>query len=158
MQFPFAMRDLPPVTYSAVKTQNPDHEREETVVTANGRLPSCPGAPPAPRPVPCPPTGSPTVPPRPTHSGRGSSQILPLKRQLVSQVSLDSPLSPASRPRSPWGSFDPYDSPEVSSIKLSFYSLYKYLNNCCQANITYKMRMCFHLLLTILCKTVFLLF
>ncbi|XP_038157278.1 septin-5-like [Cyprinodon tularosa] len=112
IQFPFAMRDLPPVTYSAVKTQNPEHEREETVVTANGRLPSCPGAPPAPRPVPCPPTGSPTVPPRPTHSGRGSSQILPLKRQLVSLVSLDSPLSPASRPRSPWGSFDPYDSPE----------------------------------------------
>ncbi|XP_061155081.1 septin-5-like isoform X1 [Syngnathus typhle] len=30
----------------------------------------------------------------------------------VSRRSLDSPLSPASRPHSPWGSFDPYDSAE----------------------------------------------
>uniref|UniRef100_A0A8C6SPT0 Septin n=1 Tax=Neogobius melanostomus TaxID=47308 RepID=A0A8C6SPT0_9GOBI len=35
-----------------------------------------------------------------------------LRRPLVSHVSLDSPLSPSSRPRSPWERLDPYDSPE----------------------------------------------
>ncbi|KAM4726956.1 septin-5-like isoform 2-T2 [Anableps anableps] len=84
IQFPFAMRDLPSVTHSAEKSQKQDHhEMEETLTAANGRLPGCPGTPPPSRPVR--PAGSPTVPPRPNHAGRVSSQILPLKRQLVSQ-------------------------------------------------------------------------
>ncbi|XP_077403772.1 septin-5-like isoform X2 [Vanacampus margaritifer] len=46
-------------------------------------------------------------------SPRFSDQPLPLAGWTpVSRRSLDSPLSPASRPRSPWGCFDPYDSPE----------------------------------------------
>ncbi|MEQ2161242.1 hypothetical protein GOODEAATRI_007808 [Goodea atripinnis] len=107
------MRDLPPVIHSAEKSQKQDHhEMEEALTAANGRLPGYPGTPPSSCPVSCPPASSPTVPPRPNHTGRDSSQILPLKRQLVSQVSLDSPLSPALRPRSPWGLLDPYDSPE----------------------------------------------
>uniref|UniRef100_A0A3Q2Q1T5 Septin 4a n=1 Tax=Fundulus heteroclitus TaxID=8078 RepID=A0A3Q2Q1T5_FUNHE len=113
IQFPYAMRDLPPVTHSAEKSQNQNpHEVEDALSAANGRLHGYPGAPPSSCPVPCPPAASPTVPPRPNHAGRDSPQVLPLKRQLVYQVSLDSPLSPASRPRSPWGLFDPYDSPE----------------------------------------------
>ncbi|MEQ2291104.1 hypothetical protein AMECASPLE_009995, partial [Ameca splendens] len=113
LQFPYAMRDLPPVIHSAEKSQKQDHhEMEEALTAANGRLPGYPGTPPSSCPVSCPPASSPTVPPRPNHTGRDSSQILPLKRQLVSQVSLDSPLSPALRPRSPWGLLDPYDSPE----------------------------------------------
>ncbi|XP_016528007.1 septin-4-like [Poecilia formosa] len=111
IQFPYAMRDLPPVSHSDEQSQNQDRlDAEEPPTAANGRLPGYPGTPPPSRPVR--PAGSPTVPPRPSHAGRDLSQILPLKRQLVSQVSLDSPLSPASRPRSPWGHFDPYDSPE----------------------------------------------
>ncbi|MEQ2200060.1 hypothetical protein XENOCAPTIV_021328 [Xenoophorus captivus] len=107
------MRDLPPVIHSAEKSQKQDHhEMEEALTAANGRLPGYPGTPPSSCPVSCPPASSPTVPPRPNHTGRDSSQILPLKRQLVSQVSLDSPLSPALRPHSPWGLLDPYDSPE----------------------------------------------
>ncbi|XP_077360800.1 septin-5-like [Festucalex cinctus] len=46
-------------------------------------------------------------------SPRVSDRPLPLAGWTpVSRRSLDSPLSPASRPRSPWGCFDPYDSPE----------------------------------------------
>uniref|UniRef100_A0A3B4V5Y0 Septin 4a n=1 Tax=Seriola dumerili TaxID=41447 RepID=A0A3B4V5Y0_SERDU len=94
-QFPFAMRDLPPVSPGHQAPVN--REEEGTGTATNGRLPSLPGTPPLHRPIPC---------------LLGSPIPLPLRRQLVSQVSLDSPLSPASRPRSPWGRFDPYDSPE----------------------------------------------
>ncbi|XP_072231692.1 septin-5-like [Leuresthes tenuis] len=106
-QFPYAMRDLPPVSTSE------HHEAQRSPVATNGRLLSCPGTPPLPRPTPRPPGGSPAVPPRPSLAGlEPQFQALPLRSQMVSQVSLDSPLSPASRPRSPWGRFDPYDSPE----------------------------------------------
>ncbi|GLD46540.1 LIM domain kinase 1-like protein [Lates japonicus] len=118
-QFPFAMRDLPPVSqpgeqHQALGHRAPVyHEAEGTETATNGRLPSLPGTPPLPRPIPCHPAGSPAVPHRPHRVGVDTDfQPLLLKRQLVSQRSLDSPLSPASRPRSPWGRFDPYDSPE----------------------------------------------
>uniref|UniRef100_A0A3B4XNY2 Septin 4a n=1 Tax=Seriola lalandi dorsalis TaxID=1841481 RepID=A0A3B4XNY2_SERLL len=109
-QFPFAMRDLPPVSPGHQAPVN--READGTGTATNGRLPSLPGTPPLHRPIPC-LLGSPIVPPRPNRVGVDAEfQPLPLRRQLVSQVSLDSPLSPASRPRSPWGRFDPYDSPE----------------------------------------------
>uniref|UniRef100_A0A672GHF4 Septin 4a n=1 Tax=Salarias fasciatus TaxID=181472 RepID=A0A672GHF4_SALFA len=89
---PYAMRDLPPLPQPGELHSNPGHREPEGT---NGRLSSFPEVPPPSRPLPS----------RPFHP-------LPLRRQLASQVSLDSPLSPASRPRSPWGRFDPYDSPE----------------------------------------------
>ncbi|XP_041863977.1 septin-5-like [Melanotaenia boesemani] len=108
------MRDLPPVSNSAENLQTPDQlEAEGTQTATNGRLPSFPGSPSLPHPIPCLPAGSPKIPPRANRAGLDLQfQPLPLRSQLVSQVSLDSPLSPASRPRSPWGRFDPYDSPE----------------------------------------------
>lgn len=120
MQLPYAMRDLPPTSqpgehHHTSGHQGPVyHEPEGTESATNGRLPSLPGTPPLPRHTPCNPAGSPTVPHRPRRMGPDSVfQPLPVRRQLISQGSLDSPLSPASRPRSPWGRFDPYDSPEV---------------------------------------------
>uniref|UniRef100_A0A8D3BCK9 Septin 4a n=1 Tax=Scophthalmus maximus TaxID=52904 RepID=A0A8D3BCK9_SCOMX len=99
-QFPFAMRDLPRVSPPGDQHQEPgrqvpvDREAQGTGMATNGRLlPSLPGTPPLHRPVPW-------------------FQPLSLRKRLVSQASLDSPLSPASRPQSPWGRFDPYDSPE----------------------------------------------
>ncbi|CAL8265640.1 unnamed protein product [Merluccius merluccius] len=57
-----------------------------------------------------------TAPPpqKPTRAAWADAEFQPLRlrRQMVSHGSLDSPLSPASRPRSPWTRFDPYDSPE----------------------------------------------
>ncbi|XP_061606879.1 septin-5-like isoform X6 [Phyllopteryx taeniolatus] len=63
-------------------------------------------APPPASPLSPSPAATPRVPLRP---GRGGSDpsVPP-----VSQRSLDSPLGLACRPRSPWGRFDPYDSPE----------------------------------------------
>uniref|UniRef100_A0A3P8TN74 Septin 4a n=2 Tax=Amphiprion percula TaxID=161767 RepID=A0A3P8TN74_AMPPE len=114
IQFPYAMRDLPPMSQSGEQQQTPGHHEAEGAETAtNGRLPSLPSTPPPCRPLPCRPTGSPIVPPRANHVGLDREfHPLQLRRQLASQVSVDSPLSPASRPRSPWGRFDPYDSPE----------------------------------------------
>uniref|UniRef100_A0A3B5A0D7 Septin-5-like n=1 Tax=Stegastes partitus TaxID=144197 RepID=A0A3B5A0D7_9TELE len=115
IQFPYAMRDLPPVSQSSEHHQPSGHREAEGTGTApNGRLPSLPETPPPPsRPLPCHPAGSPIVPPRANHVGLDREfPHMQLRRQLASQVSLDSPLSPASRPRSPWGRFDPYDSPE----------------------------------------------
>ncbi len=117
-QFPFAMRDLPPVSQPGERHQTPGQQapvtRQAEGTATNGRLPSLPGTPPLPRSIPCRTPGSPRVPHRPNRV-RSDAEFQPvsLRRQLVSQVSMDCPLSPASRPRSPWGCFDPYDSPEV---------------------------------------------
>lgn len=106
-QFPYAMRDLPPMSPGG---QAPlSYEAERTVTFT-----SLPRTHPLSHPIPCLPAGSLTIPQRPNCAGADAEfQPLPLRRQLVSHVSLDSPLSPSSRPRSPWGRFDPYDSPEV---------------------------------------------
>lgn len=97
-QFPYAMRDLPPVSqrHTPGHQASVNHEAEGTA--ANGRLHCSPAT--LPFHIPSHPSGSPTVPPRPL-------------RQLVSQVSVECPSSPGSRPHSPWCRFDPYDSPEV---------------------------------------------
>ncbi|KAM7374508.1 hypothetical protein PAMP_007161 [Pampus punctatissimus] len=119
IHLPYAMRDLPPTSHPGEQHSTPGHqvpvrrEVEGIGSETNGRLHSLPGTPPLPRPTPCNPTGSPMVPHRPSCIEPDSVfQPLPVRRQLISQRSLDSPLSPASRPRSPWGRFDPYDSPE----------------------------------------------
>ena len=59
--------------------------------------------------------GTPPPPQRPPRAAWADAELQPLRprRQMVSHGSLDSPLSPASRPRSPWTRVDPYDSPEV---------------------------------------------
>lgn len=113
-QFPYAMRDIHPVSQPGQQPQAPVHrEAEDTGTATNGALPSLPGTPCLPRPIACHHAGSPTVPNRPSRVGPDTEfQPLPLRRQLVSQVSMDCLLSPASRPHSPWGRFDPY-SPEV---------------------------------------------
>ncbi|XP_062261647.1 septin 4a isoform X2 [Platichthys flesus] len=119
-QFPFAMRDLPGVSQVGDQHQEPGHQMsvnhgaEGPRATTNGRRPSLPGTPPPARPIPCHPTSdSPTAPQRPHRAGVDSGfQSLPLRKQLVSQTSLDSTGSSVSRPHSPWGRFDPYDSPE----------------------------------------------
>ncbi|KAF6715767.1 Septin-4 [Oryzias melastigma] len=104
------MRDLPPVSHSAGQLHMTDHQMAEE--PSSERFSGFPSNPPFPRPIPCLPC-SPKVPPRAKPAGL-NSQIppLPMRSPVVSQVSVDSPLSPASRPRSPWGRFDPYDSPE----------------------------------------------
>lgn len=114
------MRDLPPTSQPGEQLHTTGHqaavycEAEGTGSATNGRLSSLPGTPSLPRPTPCNPTGSPAFPHRPSRMGPDSVfQPPPLRRQLITQESLDCPLSPASRPRSPWGRFDPYDSPEV---------------------------------------------
>ncbi|XP_074527877.1 septin-5-like isoform X2 [Halichoeres trimaculatus] len=118
-QFPFAMRDLPPVPQPGEQHQTQRHqapvsyEAEGTGIGSNGRLPSLPGTPSTPCSPPFYSPGSPTIPPRSNRMGMNTEfHPPPLRRQVVTQVSLDSPLSPASRPRSPWGRFDPYDSPD----------------------------------------------
>uniref|UniRef100_A0A7N6FEN5 Septin n=1 Tax=Anabas testudineus TaxID=64144 RepID=A0A7N6FEN5_ANATE len=84
-QFPYAMRDLPPVSPDGQAPVNYEAEGSGTFNT----------------------------PQRPDRTGAEAEfQPILTRRQLVSRVSLDSPLSPSSRPRSPWGRFDPYDSPE----------------------------------------------
>nr|XP_057943605.1 septin 4a isoform X2 [Doryrhamphus excisus] len=104
IQFPYAMRDLPPGHPMLINN-------EGAGAATNRRRPSLPGTPPpSSRTTPCNPA-PPSVPIRPSRIGSDSS-FQPVRRPLVSQGSLDSPLSPASRPRSPWGRFDPYDSPE----------------------------------------------
>lgn len=127
MQFPYAMRDLPPISQPGEQHhtrgyQAPvNYEAEGAGTSTNGRLPSLPGTPRMPRPIPFHP-GSPLVPPRPNRVVINAEfQPVPLRRQLTSQVSVDFPLSPASRPRSPWGRFDPYDSPEVCFCVLLFF-------------------------------------
>uniref|UniRef100_A0A8C2ZHI6 Septin 4a n=1 Tax=Cyclopterus lumpus TaxID=8103 RepID=A0A8C2ZHI6_CYCLU len=114
------MRDLPPISQPGDQHQKPDHqapvhrEAEGTGTAAN----SLSGTPTLPRAVLCNPTGSPTVPHRPSRVGPNTDlKPLALKRQLIPQVSMDYPLIPASRPHSPWGRFDPYDSPEVCQKK-----------------------------------------
>ncbi|XP_038563460.1 septin-5-like [Micropterus salmoides] len=118
-QFPFAMRDLPPVSQPEEEHQTLDHqlpvphEVEGTETATNGRLPSLPRTPPVSHPIPCHPAVSPTVPHRPNRVRPDAAfQPMPLRRQLASQVSMDCPLSPVSRPLSPWGRFDPYDCQE----------------------------------------------
>ncbi|KAF7669078.1 hypothetical protein LDENG_00252050 [Lucifuga dentata] len=122
-QLPYAMRDLPPASLPPehLHTEIINSEPEGIWTGTNGRLPSIPGTPPPLPPpppplshsIPCIPPGSPVVPHRPNRVAVDTEfQPLQLRKQLVSQGSLDSPLSPASRPRSPWGRFDPYDSPE----------------------------------------------
>uniref|UniRef100_A0A8C5N928 Septin-5-like n=1 Tax=Gouania willdenowi TaxID=441366 RepID=A0A8C5N928_GOUWI len=108
------MRDLPPLSLRGEQRPLAFHsEAERPAPRINGRFHSLPGTPPLSRPFSSFSTGSPVVPPRLSHIGLDSEfHHLPLRRQLASQVSLDSPLSPSSRPRSPWGRFDPYDSPE----------------------------------------------
>ncbi|XP_029303409.1 septin-5-like isoform X2 [Cottoperca gobio] len=105
---------MSPVSQPGEQHQTPVHrEAEGTGTATNGRLPSLPGTPSLPRPIPCHPAGSPTIPHRPSRlRTEAEFQPLQLRRQLVSQVSMDCPLSPASRPHSPWGRFDPYDSTE----------------------------------------------
>lgn len=109
-QFPYAMRDLPPISQLRDHQQMADHQasvdRASDRTTLNGRLPSPSRTSSLPHQFPGQPAGSPTVPPRPL-------------RQLVSQASMERPSSPSSRPQSPWCRFDPYDSPEVSSCKVN---------------------------------------
>lgn len=113
------MRDLPPAPRPGAQTpdrQTPvnDRELEGSGMGTTAKLPSCPGTPLQPHPLSRSPAGSPVAPPRPHRAATENPfQPLSLRRQLATQVSLDSPLSPASRPQSPWGRFDPYDSPEV---------------------------------------------
>ncbi|KAM6986116.1 septin-5-like [Aplochiton taeniatus] len=68
------------------------------------------------RPTPCSPSGYPLAAPRSSRSGpplEVDFQPLQLRRQqLFSHGSLESPVPPASRPCSPWGRFDPYESTE----------------------------------------------
>ncbi|XP_049598784.1 septin-5-like isoform X2 [Syngnathus scovelli] len=86
--FPFASRAPPPASQTLSSAR-----RGTEVAGANGRHPGLPGTPPL--------------------SPRVSDWSFPLSgRMTMSRRSLDSPLSPASRPHSPWGSFDPYDSAE----------------------------------------------
>ncbi|KAM3869171.1 septin-5-like [Diretmus argenteus] len=114
VELPYTMPTWPPA--SCAVEQHPAPGRQMPVVSCEprgagmettGSLPSHPGMPPLCCPIPCNPTGSPVAPHKPRRLGRDTLfQPLQLRR------SLDSPLSPASRPRSPWGRFDPYDSPE----------------------------------------------
>ncbi|XP_029029905.1 septin-5-like isoform X2 [Betta splendens] len=100
------MRDLPPMSprQRAPFSYGPE---------GTGAFSSLPRSHPPSHSMSCYLTGSLTIPQRPACAGADVGfQALPLRRQLVSGVSLDSPLSPSSRPRSPWGRFDPYDSPE----------------------------------------------
>ncbi|KAJ0061659.1 hypothetical protein NL108_005761 [Boleophthalmus pectinirostris] len=115
VQCPFAMRDLPPSGLSEdVQSipQNPTSVINYGAEAINGRLSSQPGTPSLVRPAPLSLSGSPVVPRRSSRSGSDAEFSPGFRRQLVSHGSLDSPLSPSSRPRSPWGRFDPYDSPE----------------------------------------------
>ncbi|KAJ3589746.1 hypothetical protein NHX12_010589 [Muraenolepis orangiensis] len=62
-------------------------------------------------------TGPATPPPprKPARATWPDAEFQPPRRRMVSQGSLDSPLtplSPAARPRSPWARSDPYDAPE----------------------------------------------
>lgn len=101
------MRDLPPVSPGGQAPVNYEAE-------GSGTFNSLPRAHPLPRSIVCQLAGSLTAPQRPDRTGAEAEfQPILTRRQLVSRVSLDSPLSPSSRPRSPWGRFDPYDSPEV---------------------------------------------
>ncbi|XP_037322833.2 septin-5-like [Pungitius pungitius] len=116
--FPFAMRDLPPISQSGNQHQTlyqqaPVRSEAEGTGTSTHGLPSLPGTPVLPRAALCNLAGSPSVPRRPGRIGPNPDlQLSGLRRPLFSQVSVDCPLSPASRPHSPWGRFDPYDSPE----------------------------------------------
>lgn len=102
------MRDLPS---SCLFDEIPAHHASVINYGANAtnsRYASLPGTPSLVRLTPCNPCGSPVVPHRPSRSGSDVQFYLGLKRQPFSQGSLDS----ASRPRSPWGPVDPYNSPE----------------------------------------------
>uniref|UniRef100_A0A3Q0STS2 Septin 4a n=1 Tax=Amphilophus citrinellus TaxID=61819 RepID=A0A3Q0STS2_AMPCI len=114
MRFPYAMRDLPLLSHSGELHHIPGHcETEGNETPTNGRHHSLPGTPSLARTIPFHPGGSPAVSPRQNYVRLDPEfQHLSLRKQIVSQVSLDSPLSPSMRPRSPWGRFDPYDSPE----------------------------------------------
>ncbi|XP_033834557.1 septin 4a [Periophthalmus magnuspinnatus] len=115
VQCPFAMRDLPPSGLSEdVQSipHNPTSVINYGAEAINGRCSSQPGTPSLVRPAPLILSGSPVVPSKPSRSGSDAEFSPGFRRQLVSHGSLDSPLSPSSRPRSPWGRFDPYDSPE----------------------------------------------
>ncbi|KAM9332840.1 septin-5-like [Pholidichthys leucotaenia] len=115
IQFPYAMRDLPLVSSkSGERHQTHDHNGADGTRTApNGRHSSLPRTPLLSHSIAYHPASSPVVPPRQNHAGLDNEfQPPPLRRQVASQVSADSPLSPTMRPHSPWGRFDPYDSPE----------------------------------------------
>ncbi|XP_063752028.1 septin-5-like isoform X2 [Eleginops maclovinus] len=119
------MRDLPPVSQSGEHNQTQVHHEAEGIGTAsNGRLPSLPGTPSLPRPIPVYASGSPTAPQR-TSRVRTDAEFQPLqlRRQLASHGSMDRPLSPASRPHSPWGRFDPYDSEDQEKAYVGFATL-----------------------------------
>ncbi|XP_072301904.1 septin-5-like isoform X1 [Eucyclogobius newberryi] len=108
-QCPFAMRDLPPSSFSDDARTIP---ADPTSVVNDGGLAGQPATHGLVRPVPLSASASPTAPRRPSRSGSDAGFSPRLRRQMVPHGSLDSPLSPSSRPRSPWGRFDPYDSPE----------------------------------------------
>ncbi|KAM4620497.1 septin 4a, partial [Polymixia lowei] len=130
-ELPYAMRDLPPASRPGEQApstgrQSPviDREPEGTGTGPARRFPSLPGTPPVPRPASCNPPGSPAAPQKPGRLRTDAEfQPLQLRRQLVSQGSLDSPLSPASRPHSPWGRFDPYDSEDQDKEYVGFATL-----------------------------------
>uniref|UniRef100_A0AAV2J6T4 Septin-type G domain-containing protein n=1 Tax=Knipowitschia caucasica TaxID=637954 RepID=A0AAV2J6T4_KNICA len=109
-QCPFAMRDLPPCSFSdhSLLSHPASVINSGAEVTNSSQPRTCS----LPRPTPLSQPGSPVVPHRPGRSGSSADFSPALRRQLVSVGSLDSPLSPSSRPQSPWGRFDPYDSPE----------------------------------------------
>ncbi|XP_051533356.1 septin 4a isoform X1 [Myxocyprinus asiaticus] len=88
------MRDLPPKAGHTF----PGHEMPKMDRVPEGSThPDTPGMPMFTRPM--------------NKSFLGSEPELPRRGQLNSMSSLESPLSP-SRPKSPWGRFDPYDSAE----------------------------------------------
>ncbi|XP_056450772.1 septin-5-like [Gadus chalcogrammus] len=93
--------------------------------------PSAPETPPPP--LKARPSAPETPPPplKPWRSTRADSDLQPLqlRSQMARQGSLDSPLSPASRPRSPWARLDPYDSPE--SLKAPELNSMLYEGNVC---------------------------
>ncbi|XP_012987615.2 septin 4a isoform X2 [Esox lucius] len=118
----YAMRELPPVPPSQVASGDQqaisgchapviDREPEATGpwVGRPGHTPA--GTPFLPRP--CPGGPPPSAPPRPSCAflDEEFEPLQPRMHQLTSgSQSMDS--SPQSRPRSPWGRFDPYDSAE----------------------------------------------
>ncbi|CAB1315767.1 unnamed protein product [Coregonus sp. 'balchen'] len=127
------MRDLPPVPHpgGASVDQHTTPGRHTPVIDQEpegtgpgmGQPPhTLGGTPLLPRPSPGGPP--PFAPPRPSRAPQeGEFEPLQLRRyQLTSMGSRSMDSSPQSRPRSPWGCFDPYDSAEVhrKSVKKGF--------------------------------------
>ncbi|XP_034034050.1 septin-5-like [Thalassophryne amazonica] len=92
-------------------------EPEVTGTGTNEGLPSLPWTPSLTLPA----LGSPTMPLKQNHTGVDADfHPLQLRWQLMCQGSLESPLSPGSCPRSPWGQFDPYDSEDQDKEYVGF--------------------------------------